>query len=151
MKAIIVFSVLAALTAVAATIVVGLNTFDGTVTDQPYEKGLEWDRLAKRKADLGWLCNIRNSTIKTGTNDLILDLSDKDGLPLDASDVSVRISRSSTDRYDRTYDTDKVRNGTFKVKADFPLFGYWELIIVVSKNSEFLEIEKNIYVEKEDV
>ena len=90
MKAIIIFSVIAALTAVAGTIVVGINTFDGTVTEHPYEKGLEWDRLNEIKAELGWECDIKNSVVKTGINELIIELNDKSGLPLDASEVSIR-------------------------------------------------------------
>jgi nitrogen fixation protein FixH len=152
MKLIIIFSVIAALTAVAGTIVVGINTFDGTVTEHPYEKGLEWDRLEKTKAALGWTFNIKNNTIKTGRNDLILELSDKNGLPLDASIVSVIISRPSSDAYDKNYDTENVLKGIFKAKADFPLFGYWDLTIMVTKDSDHLTIDKSIYItKKEDI
>ena len=150
MKAIIIFSTIAALTAVAGTIVVGINTFDGTVTEHPYEKGLEWDRLEKIKADLGWTCNIQNSTLKTGNNDLILELNNKKGLPLDASAVSVKVSRSSTDAYDKNYNTEKVRKGIFKVNADFPLFGYWDMTIKVTKDTDYLELKRSIYIKKED-
>jgi nitrogen fixation protein FixH len=150
MKAIIIFSVIAALTAVAGTIVVGINTFDGTVTEHPYEKGLEWDRLGKLKAELGWTFNIKNSTLTTGRNDLILELSDKNGLPLDSSDVSVIVSRPSSNSFDKSYSTEKVRKGIFKAKADFPLFGYWDLKLFVTKGSDHLTIEKSIYIKKEE-
>ena len=151
MKAIIIFSIIAAITAVAGTIVVGINTFDGTVTEHPYEKGLEWDRMEKDKKDLGWTCNIKNSNIKTGENELILDLIDKKGLPLDTSTVSIKVSRPSSGAYDNNYDAEKVRKGTFKTAVNFPLFGYWDLTIMVTKDSEHLAIEKRIYIKKEDV
>jgi len=150
MKAIIIFSIIAALTAVAGTIVVGINTFDGTVTEHPYEEGLEWDRLEKTKAELGWTCTIKNSTIKTGRSDLILDLRDRNGLPLDASDISITVSRPASAAYDKHYDAEKVRKGIFKAKAEFPLFGYWDLIIMVTKDSDHILIDKNIYIKKED-
>ena len=150
MKSIIIFSVIAALTAVAGTIVVGINTFDGTVTEHPYERGLEWDRLQQTKAELGWTLNINNNRIKTGRSDLIFKLNDKSGLPLDASNVSVAISRPSSNVYDKHYETEKLRNGTFKATPNFPLFGYWDLKISVTKDSDHLTLEKSIYIKKEE-
>jgi len=146
MKAIIIFSVIAVLTAVAGTIVVGINTFEGTVTEHPYEKGLEWDRLEKNKADLGWTCIIKNNSFKMGGNDLVLELKDKNGHILNASDVLIKISRPSSGHYDKQYNADMVRQGIFKAKTDFPLFGYWDLKIMVAKDSEHVTIEKSIYV-----
>ena len=127
MKSIIIFSIIAALTAVAGTIVVGINTFDGTVAEHPYERGLEWDRLQEKKAELGWTFNINNHNMKTGRSDIIFKLNDKRGLPLDASNVSVAISRPSTNAYNKHYETKKLRHGTFKATPHFPLFGYWDL------------------------
>ena len=49
MKLIIYISVIAAFLAVAGAVFVGIQTFDGTVTDQPYEKGLAWDEREKIK------------------------------------------------------------------------------------------------------
>ena len=150
MKSIIIFSVIAALTAVAGTIVVGINTFDGTVAEHPYERGLEWDRLQQKKAELGWTLNISNNSMKTGRSDLVFKLNDKSGLPLDASNVSVAISRPSTNVYDKHYETEKLPDGTFKATPNFPLFGYWDLKISVTKNSDHLTLEKSIYIKKEE-
>ena len=150
MKSIIIFSVIAALTAVAGTIVVGIHTFDGTVEEHPYERGLEWDRLQKKKAELGWTSTIKSNIMKTGRNDIIFKLHDKNGLPLAASYVSVAISRPSTNAYDSHYETEKLRNGAFKATPNFPLFGYWDLKISVTKDSDHLTIDKSIYIKKEE-
>jgi nitrogen fixation protein FixH len=146
MKVIIIFCVIAIITSIAATVVVGVNVFDGTIEDHPYEKGLEWDKLQKSRTELGWKCRIENNTITTGVNDLVLKLDDIDERPLDATDVSILISRPYSNAYDKRFDAEKIRTGVYKARTDFPYFGYWDIKIAVTKDSEHLTLEKSVYV-----
>lgn len=150
MKAIILFSVFAALTAVAGTIVVGINTFDGTVTDHPYERGLEWEKLEQKKSELGWTCTIHNSFFKQGKNNLLFTLKNKDGQPLDASKIEIKITRPSTDTHDKLYAVQNRGSGMYASEAYFPLIGHWDLLFSVTKGSDHITIHKNIYIKKEE-
>ncbi|RJQ15309.1 MAG: hypothetical protein C4560_10705 [Nitrospiraceae bacterium] len=53
MKTLIVIVTIIALSAVVGAIVVGVRVFDGVVVENPYETGLEWDRIQNEKADSG--------------------------------------------------------------------------------------------------
>jgi len=148
MKLIIYIFVIAAFLAVAGSVFVGIQTFDGTVTDQPYEKGLAWDEIEKNKLELGWSYNLENATLKTGKNKLHITLFDKAGNPLNASSVTVQISRPSTNRYDNTFNTVKSGKNRYSALVNFALYGKWVIIVHVSQGKESLPIENIFYIEK---
>src|SRR4030066_2294165 len=112
MKSLISIVVIVGLIAVAGAVVVGVKSFDGTVTAKPYEEGLAWDEALKERAELGWSVKLKTGILKTGKNDLQFTLLDKKGSPLDLSSaVSLNISRPSTDAYDRKVDVEKLGAG----------------------------------------
>lgn len=55
MKILISIVIILGLAAVAGSVIVGVKSFDGTVTSNPYEKGLMWDQARKEKAALGMM------------------------------------------------------------------------------------------------
>ena len=148
MKLLIYSVVFIAILAIGGTVFVGIQTFDGTVTDQPYEKGLAWDEREKKKRDLGWSYSLENTALKTGKNELHVTLFDKEGNPLNASSVIVQISRPSTDRHDKTFNTVKTGQNRYSALVDFSLYGNWVIIVHVSQGKESLPIENIFYIEK---
>jgi nitrogen fixation protein FixH len=148
MKIIIYSVIITAILAVAGSVFVGIQTFDGTVTDQPYEKGLAWDEMEKKRSDLGWSYRLENDTLKTGRNELQIALFDKEGSPLHASSVHVKISRPSTDRYDKTFTMVQTGLNQYTAIADFSLYGNWVIIVHVSQGKENLPIKNIFYVEE---
>ncbi len=98
---IIVLTCILALAATIGTIVVGSRSFEGTVVDKPYETGLAWDEERRNQESLGWSVVLQKATYKTGKNDLIVMVHDKNGVPLSDAVVSVVVSRPSTRAFDR--------------------------------------------------
>ncbi|KPK03007.1 MAG: hypothetical protein AMK71_00170 [Nitrospira bacterium SG8_35_4] len=148
MKTIITFVIIAGLAAVAGSIIVGVKTFDGTVTANPYEKGLLWDDVQNRVNELGWSIEVRNDHFSLGKNDLIISVLDKAGRPLAGSAVSVTTGRAATSEYDRHVDTVPLNEGTFGAPVAFQLYGYWDITIEVSQNGDTLSFTKKVFVEQ---
>lgn len=148
MKLLIIISVLTALLAVAGSIIVGVRNFDGVVTDDPYEKGLQWDKLQREKTTAGWKVDIQEREYVTGDNKLLISILNKDGAPLAASNVSVSISRPSSSAYDRNYRTEKLYDGLYRTVITFPLFGLWHITTDVLSGDLHLSFVNKVYVKK---
>src|SRR5512136_939873 len=99
--------------ATIGTILIGSRTFDGVVTERPYEAGLAWDETQKRLARLGWRAVVEPASLRTGANELVLRLSERDGALLNGASVDVTISRPSTKDYDRTYRAQPLGGGRY--------------------------------------
>ena len=146
MKVFMVIAVIAALAAVGGSVLVGIRSFDGTVSDHPYEEGLQWDEKEKKKNLLGWQIEFMNRDFRTGDNEVELSLLDKEGKPMAADVVRVLTSRPATPAYDKYFDTMKVREGRYRSTVHFPLYGYWDVGVKVSERGESLLINNKIYV-----
>jgi nitrogen fixation protein FixH len=146
---IVVVSVLA-LTATIATIVVGTRSFEGTVVDKPYEAGIAWDEVRKNRERLGWSVALQETTYKTGKNDLIVMLRDKNGSLLSDAVVAVALSRPSTRAFDKTYPANKLHDGRYVAAIDLPLYGNWDVTIDVSRKNERTSFDKIISAKQDD-
>jgi nitrogen fixation protein FixH len=141
---IIVLTCILALAATIGTIFVGSRSFEGIVVDNPYETGLAWDRERRNQEDLGWSVGLQETTYKTGKNDLIIMVRDKNALPLSDAVVSVVVSRPSTRAFDRTYRTVVQPNGRYRTEIDLPFYGNWGVVIDVSRKKERTSFSKII-------
>jgi nitrogen fixation protein FixH len=148
MKVLIGFVTLTAILAVAGSFIVGIKNFDGTVSERPYEEGLLWDEVLRKKASLGWSVDIEKKRFTTGSNDITIAILNKLRQPLKNADISVMISRPSTTVYDRDVQVVKSGEGLYRANIDFPLFGYWYITTEVSQERERLPFKKRIFVEK---
>lgn len=144
----IVAACLAALLAVGGAVYVGIQSFDGVVTDNPYEKGLRWDEEKKQEEDTGWSVDIRGGGFTTGENILQVSVRDRAGGPLPDAVVVATVSRPSTSEYDRDYPAVKLGNGLFQAPVSLPLYGYWDIKIHVAGSGHNAVYEKRIYAEK---
>jgi len=133
---IIVLTCILALAATIGAIVVGSRSFEGIVVDNPYETGLAWDKERLNREYLGWTVALQDATYKTGKNDLIIMVRDKNALPLSDAVVSVAVSRPSTREFDRTYRTVVQPDGGYRTEIDLPFYGIWGVIIEVIRNKE---------------
>lgn len=148
MKTVIIIIVIIGLAAVAGPIIVGIKSFDGTVTENPYEKGLIWDEVQNKKHELGWEVELREKHFTTGDNDISISIRDKSGRAVSGSSVSLMISRPSSKTYDRYFDTIQTGEGVFASHVHFPLFGYWNIEVKVTGGEDALLFEKRIFVSK---
>ena len=150
MRTVIIIICIFAVAATLGTIVVGIQSFDGVVVENPYEAGLAWDETHQNKAVLGWNVTLENGLFKTGKNDLFLKVLDRNGRQLENATVSVTTSRPSTRFYDRTYPAIRTPEGGFQTSLELPLFGSWDLRIEVNHAKDRCSFNKRIYAEQED-
>ena len=148
MKVLIIIISIVGLAAVAGPIIVGIKSFDGTVTENAYEKGLVWDDVQKKKTDLGWNVHIREDTFRTGDHELLISVQDKNGKPLAGSAIAVMIGRPGSSEYDKQADAEEQEEGLYMVKTDFPVYGYWDIQINVTHDNETLLFTRRIFAEK---
>lgn len=148
MKAWLVIITAIGLLAVAGAVIFGMKSFDGTVTDNAYEKGLAWDDMQRDKEELGWNAEINSQQFTTGSNELILMLTDKGNDPLLNAEVFLTIGRPSSREYDRELEAAKVRDGLFKSTVNFPFYGNWDINIKVVRDGYDIFFIKRVYVEK---
>jgi len=103
---------------------VAISGFNGVVTDDPYEKGLDYNQTiakARAQAALGF-----TSTLAWEGGRLVFTLKDKDGTPLTGAKVHVMLYRPVHAGEDATY-TLKPENGAYAAKLALPAPGLWEV------------------------
>ena len=148
MKTVLILVTLIGLSAVIAAIVVGNRSFEGIVTEHPYEKGLLWEKAEDEKTSLGWKIELPAGRYSVGKNTLTLALRDRGGKPLDGALVSITVSRPSTAAYDKTYRSQALGDGSYRARVELPFYGLWDLEIRVVKGREDITFKNNIYAGK---
>jgi nitrogen fixation protein FixH len=149
MKTLISIVVITGIIAVIGAVVVGVKSFDGTVTAKPYEEGLVWDETQRELAELGWRAEIKGSGFKTGENELIFSVLDKKSNTLDLDQsITVLLSRPSTDSYDMVFNARENDEGLYEVSVQFPLYGYWDVKLNIVRDEDDIMIQKRVFVEK---
>ncbi len=101
-----------------------LRTHSGVITDNPYEKGLEYDAMLKAAAeqpDMEQFVSFQNNT-------LIWNIKYADGRPLDA-DVTARLVRPVKGGHDVEITLQKKEAGIYSAKLNLPFKGQWQAIL----------------------
>lgn len=112
------FSVVVAVNTVYITSALG--TFSGVVTDDPYEKGLAFDKMLAQERDQPKLR--QQASYENGRLRWIL--KDERGQPLKAH-VSARLFRPVQEGYDFEVVLDDQGEGVYEIPLDLPLEGRW--------------------------
>lgn len=136
------------LSAVVGAVVFGIRTFDGTVVDKPYERGLSYDAIHHEKDASGWKLDILNQSFTTGKNDILISVTDRNGKPLTDVELALSISRPSSTAFDKTYKAAKTEKGQFIAEADLPLYGYWNTRVKVTNKGRSILFEKTIFADQ---
>lgn len=145
MKTLLVLVTIIGIAAVVGAVVVGMSTFDGTVVDHPYEKGLAWDSEQKERVSSGWNVDIMPPSPSVGRNRLYLTVTDRAGKPLSGT-VTLRIGRPSSKAHDRQYGADGTEKpGVYTTSVDFPLYGYWDLDVQVTVQERTIVFRKSMF------
>ena len=147
MKMVLLIVSVIGLAAVIGAIVVGRNTFEGTVVDMPYERGLSYDAVQKERETAGWVVDIVDPSPVVGRNELIISVTDRNGKPLSDAEVSLTISRPSSAAYDRTYTAVRKQEGQFRAKIELPFYGYWDVKVIVTAEGRNIPFERILFAE----
>ncbi|MBI5848068.1 MAG: FixH family protein [Nitrospirae bacterium] len=145
MKLLLIVVSIIGLSAVIGAVVIGTRTFDGTVVDRPYERGLAYDAAHHEKEASGWRLDVLNPSFTTGKNDIRFLLTDRNGTPLSDVEIALSISRPSSKDYDKTYAAAKTEQGQYTANADLPLYGYWDAKVQVRDSSRSITFERTLF------
>jgi len=148
MKTLIVIVIMVGLAAVVTTVIVGSRSFEGIVVDKPYERGLSWDKEQKERTVSGLNIEIKNKTFTVGENDLIIQVTDREGKPVPDAVLMLTVSRPSTNAYDRTYRLEVAKGGMYSASVALALYGHWDLRITIVRNGQNLLFPQKIFVER---
>ncbi|MDI6801835.1 MAG: FixH family protein [Thermodesulfovibrionales bacterium] len=146
MRILIIIVAIIGFGAVIGSIVVGQRVFEGKVVDKPYETGLMWDKMQREKAELR--VDIKNTEFKTGNNEIVFSISDKEGKPLSASSVKLTVSRPTTTAHDMEYKAFRQLDGYYHAAVKLNLYGYWDLKINIVRDGRSIMLEKRIFAEE---
>jgi len=145
MKYLLAAVVTIGLAAVVGAVFVGTYVFDGTVVDNAYERGIEWDRDRERRKNSGLQVDLVENSFSTGTNEVVLRILDAGGEPLVTDAVAVTATRTATSAHDRTYSASPGGDGTYRTDVELPLRGRWDLLIVVGTEEGPVEFRRPLF------
>ena len=131
--------------AVAGAIVVGSMSFDGLVTEDPYETGLVWDETQKNKAESGIKIKLRSNQFKKGVNQIQFQIEKSKPIVIDS--VTILRSRPSTDKMDKQVSAVVLSDSSYQAELDFPLVGNWDLIARITTGGKRILFTNRVYVQ----
>jgi len=109
-----------------------LDTNTGLVTENPYEKGLAYNKLLDKaksqppvKDEASYENGVFQWKISRGQNDPILH-----------ADITIKFIRPVKDGYDFEIKLQEKNNGTYEEKVDFPLPGLWTAKMSATWNNQ---------------
>ena len=111
-----------------ALVVFALSSWSGLATENAYLKGLKYNetiQAARAQAERGWTSEVLLSPGAEGRGTLVLRLADADGRLLSGLDVSARLTRPATTRFDHAAVLAPVPDGSYAGEVPLPLAGQW--------------------------
>lgn len=104
---------------------IAVTTYRGVVTEQAYEKGVNYNAIIAR-AEVQDELHLNSRTRLTGTT-VEFSLTDKAGAPVTGAQVSLLMFRPTQEGMDRRYAMAEAGGGLYRADvADLPARGIWE-------------------------
>jgi nitrogen fixation protein FixH len=133
--------------AIAATIWVATRSYERTVVADPYESGIHHDQDRKRAERLGWTVLVDEGGLRAGPEaTLAVRLSDRKGAPLEGAEVTFRVARPGTSRFDHSARAQPEAAGRYAAVLPMTEAGFWDLDVVIRLGEESLTLGKWIHV-----
>jgi nitrogen fixation protein FixH len=129
-----------------------VSTFTGLSTEDPYDKGLAFNRTlaaAETQAALGWQVDVDAAASPAGaapTVTLAVAFRDRAGRMLDGLQVRAFLVRPTSAGHDRAVDLAAAGEGRYRATAALALRGEWLLTIVASKDKETWQSTRRIHL-----
>ena len=121
-----------------------IKTHSGLVTEQAYEKGLNYNQsieALEAQEKLGW-----TSEISFNGTELEFVLKDKSGQGLDQAIVKAEFVRAVTSGHDFTLNLQDHGNGRYSAPVNFPLTGLWTVRIISECQGQPYQSSKELVV-----
>ncbi|MBF0625217.1 MAG: FixH family protein [Magnetococcales bacterium] len=134
----------------ATLIVLSSQTWNGLITDRPFEKGLAFNRVLQAQRDqdvLGWRGTLDSATLTAGTDHpLIFRLLDAAGQPVTGARVTGTLFRVVHQGHDRTLTLAETAPGHYSAHLVVPLPGVWDVKLVAVRDSAEFRFVRRIQV-----
>lgn len=141
----IFFGVITAVNAVFIT--KALQSNSGVVHDNPYERGLDYNKILDKREQqkaLGW----KGKTIfAEDTSSLVYSLSDRSGQPVAGAKVVAHMLRPVQKGYDFSVDMVETSPGQYSAALKLPLKGAWKAHISVVSGGDSYDDETSLDIE----
>ena len=124
--------------------IVAKDTFTGLVTENPYQKGIDFGKINDRQKDL--VTSDWQGDISYQNKEITFSLADKQGNPVDDAKVLLKVISPVTDKYDRTIEMRKSKGGLYKASYLFPKQGRWDIKIkAVKEKRQYFDHKRILY------
>lgn len=134
-------------------ITVAIDSFSGLQTTQPYERGLEYNRIlasARAQEALGWQVTLDVTPVGEGGLPQRVDIEarflDPEGRGLDGMAVEALLLRPAARGHDLEVPLVGRGGGRYVASPDLPLRGQWELRIVAAGKDMTWQSSRRILV-----
>jgi nitrogen fixation protein FixH len=132
--------------AIATTIWVATRNYERTVVADPYESGIHHDRDRRRAEQLGWTVVVDEGGLRAGPEAVLaVQLSDRNGAPLEGAEVTFRVARPGTSRFDHSAQAHSEGRGRYAAVLPMTEAGFWDLDVVIRHGVESLTLGKWIH------
>ena len=133
----------------AALIFYAFQSWTGLATDNPYERGLSYNReiaAARAQRDAGWRATLTYTESGEGRGVIALDLADGAGRQILGAVVTARIRRPTEAR--RDFDVTLADRGAGRYAADLtlPLPGLWDVEATARVGGHDFRLDRRIFV-----
>jgi nitrogen fixation protein FixH len=148
MRALIITVCILVLLLTVGTIVIGSRSFDGVVVEKPYETGLAWDKAEQQREKLGWNVSLDSPSFRTGRNDLVIMVADRDRRIIGDARVDLKVTRPSTTSFDRSYAAEPQADGRYRASVELAQPGNWDVIVRVQRGAAISDYTVHLYAER---
>lgn len=117
---------------------VALTSWTGLAANQPYDKGLTYNRnldAAARQAALGWRPTL-SVRLDGGTGKVELLLTDAKGDAVDGAQATVRFERPTSEGMDFAVELQPAGAGAYRAEFAPPAAGAWNLHAIVRRGAD---------------
>jgi nitrogen fixation protein FixH len=128
-------------------VTMALDSWRGLVTTDSYEKGLAYQEAIdaeKREEALGWSVDLSVDHPQPKRADVLIQVTDDQGQPLDADRVRVAFVRPTQEGYDSLHTLTALGGGKFAKSVQLPLKGLWELRIEAEKGQDAVRVSRRV-------
>lgn len=122
------------------------NSWTGLVTERPYDKGLGYNRnlsAEAAQAKLGWQARLRGGWSEGG-QELVLDLTDATGLPLDGALVEGTVERPLREGQDVDVVFRPMGGGRYQTQLALAERGQWQAHLRITKGQDRLVLDQRL-------
>jgi nitrogen fixation protein FixH len=145
MKFVLLLVAIVGVGAVIGAFVLGKMSFEGTVSEHPYEEGLKRDEVRKEHERLGWQLELTHQEFTVGHAEIGVHIRKADESPLAGADVMLVVSRPNTNEYNKPYNAHQIFPGVYRADVELPLYGYWDIQFTVRKGKDELDFTRRVY------